>query len=168
MFALVLAIVGTVGVGGFIALAVFAPPIAAAVAKGTLDVVSRLWATRAGMALLVGAAVGVGAYMLGTYAERAHCDTRVATLNNDWTQREADAATAYEESRVKRDADVAAATRASTDQQIAEIQTRANELQTQVDEYAAERAKTPEAVCRLTDSAIDRINRIGRMLPNKK
>lgn len=65
MLGLILAAVGTLGVGGFIALAIFAPPLAASVAKGLLDIVSRLWATRIGMALMVGTACLIGGYLYG-------------------------------------------------------------------------------------------------------
>lgn len=55
MLAFILAAIGTLGIGGFIALALFAPPIAAALAKGATEIIAKLWATRGGLALLVGA-----------------------------------------------------------------------------------------------------------------
>jgi hypothetical protein len=48
----VLAAIGTLGIGGFIALAVFAPPIAAQVARIAFDLFDRLISTRWGVALL--------------------------------------------------------------------------------------------------------------------
>src|SRR5437867_939769 len=67
MVALILAAIGTLGIGGFIALAIFAPPIAASVAKGALDVVSKLWQTRIGMAAMVGVPLLLAGLSIGDW-----------------------------------------------------------------------------------------------------
>lgn len=56
MFTFILASIGTLGIGGFIALAIFAPPIAAQVAKAAIGILDQLLSTRWGVGLLVAVA----------------------------------------------------------------------------------------------------------------
>lgn len=61
-------IVGTLGVAGAIALAVFAPALAEVLFKGAVDIVAKLLQTRIGVAILV----GLGCLILGELAGDYH------------------------------------------------------------------------------------------------
>lgn len=133
----ILSIVGVLGVGGFAAALIFAPPIAAAAVKIALDLLGRILSTRVGVgiaACIFGLALG---YFYGVTSER-----------EVWKQREVDHAAAMERIRTEAKADANA--RVSAAEATERDKTTAAEKR--IAEYEKQLAATPIGACALDDA----------------
>lgn len=63
----ILSIVGVLGVGGFAAALIFAPPLAAAFVKIALNVLERILSTRIGVGIVVGIACSIAGFLYGEH-----------------------------------------------------------------------------------------------------
>lgn len=83
-----LAIVGTLGVAGAIALAIFAPAVAQVLLNGVVGIVRRLLQTRIGVAILVGALCLIGGELAGDWHGRSTCRTAQAQADREAAARD--------------------------------------------------------------------------------
>lgn len=120
----ILGLVSALGVAGAIALAIFAPALAAALLNGALALLTRLWATRAGMALIVGALALVAGEIHGRLTENAACEERIAQMKR---QGEID--------RAARDKEIAEELERRYGPQVVELRRLSDDLQKQVSDY---------------------------------
>lgn len=98
-------IIGSIGIVGLIALAIFAPPIAAAIWKAIMSFINWFWSTRLGVGVMVGIAVYYGAIW---YQHRVD-EARYAKLTAE-----------FKAAQAKRDKDIAAQTEADVRKKLKE------------------------------------------------
>lgn len=138
-----LAVIGVVGVGGGIALMVFAPALLTAIVSQVERALAAMLSTRLGCALLAGLICFVIADQYRLHRDGEKCRGQIATI-------EAKAKTAVE----KRDAQI----RAELEQEYGPVFDRlkqdADALTKQVDEYAQQLAKGGADKCALGDGAL--------------
>lgn len=113
-------LVATVGIAGTIALFVFAPAVARGLMSLAVEMLHQLLATRFGCAVLAAVVVGLGVNYMRASLDQEHFDQRIAQ---------------FEELQKKRDADIAAETRAAVEKELAETNKSAALTDTAVKDF---------------------------------
>lgn len=155
MIGIVLSLLGIGGIGGLVALFVFAPATAAIVVPAAARAGQAVLATRAGCAAI---ALGVGLAAGAVYAEQA-CDARITARDAEWIERERLAAERYNALRAERDEIVRKETRASVDGQLRALDATIAGLKTKVSDYEKSRPRAA-AACRASPDLVRARNRL--------
>lgn len=133
-----MALIGVFGVGGLIALFVFAPALAQVILNGAVTIVGDILKTRLGVAVLVGAACLVAGELAGDYHGRS-----VAEAACHAAQERADA------EAVARDKQQGALADQDAKKRIAVLEAAAKKNQEKINAYTKALGKRKSAVCAL-------------------
>ena len=128
--------VGTLGVAGVVALAIFAPALAGVLLKGLLHISEEILKTRLGLAAAVGLAAALGGYFTGAIYVEHKCEARIEQMKAD-----------AEEARLARDTGIRDELERTYGPVVADLKTRADKLQQQVADH--ERRTAKDARCQL-------------------
>lgn len=151
LFGLLLSLTGILGIGGMVALFIFAPPLAVAILRGAGNLATAVVATRLGLGLTVGIAGLLLGWFGGAWHAESACTAQIAMLRSA-----ADAAAA------KRDADLRTALEQQYQPVIDKLRDDAATLKAQADAdaEALDHAAAPTA-CPLGDGPL-RLRRRAR------
>lgn len=145
----VFGIIGTLGIGGFVALAFFAPLAAQAVIKIALAALQRILATRIGCAALAGAACLVAGALYGDHQGAAR-------IQDKWDDAKVEYAEALE---TMRDAASEQARKHNENARERENEAAASEAK-RIDTYAQTLPRSAADDCRITDADLAGAQRV--------